>query len=627
MAVGRLEQQLNSLKLLLNKGSEPTAIKSFRKLFSEYYDDLKSIRTILREIGAYKPSFIQVVLKYEEDNQLANNPSSKNVRELVVEIQKDYDKRLNDLKNSAKQGHSSVEKLRASLLADFPERKNKIDAAIQAAKSTAPSKTVGVVPAPVKVAPPSSANKALEADGDTTRLIFFNVKLDLFRDCVEAGGLDVESWREELLKEYPDKAKEIEAAYMRRAAALVSTENNQGAAVPVQSEIAARDLSKEQTSSVAASSPSRDEAYKGKQYCSCNYKTFRIQNLGSITSSAEGEVHPNCLTELRSSQKWTILIDETGTFKQNETTDGRVVGVFIPHNVCLKPCTIHAIESSFSKVEDAVLTLLNSRCGILGVSVDSLGYPSDNPWAACIKQLLKLAVFMLPYERRKKVEFEVKIERRSSFDEENDLRLLRSSVKDEIALLYPDFVQNYLDIDLSVVDKNFELIGYPDVVAYMWGSEHWSSLSDFTCWKGTCLIDKKSGASLRDAYGNIGVESSFTPLKWEALLASCDSSSPSILSVVLENYGKQALPAQTWNAYLLFLNQYALPNSDFDASLLFKEIQWLERYVPNENKPWNRKNLLTLCKLVSAKLLAGFENDDPRRDEFEQIKIRLQGGK
>lgn len=465
--------------------------------------------------------------------------------------------------------------------------------------------------------------------------IAFAHRLANLKNCIRQGHTDAaEKIKAELLSNFPDRKKYIEEGCalalqeFERAKKKQNTECLNDGNISTQKDNATQLTSaqiKEEKDS--GEDPSKEtsswESYKGKRYCNCNYRPF-----GVLNGANSNEVHPNCLSELRTSQSWTILIDETGVFKNNEggvsKTNGSVVGIFVPHNVSLKACQLHACEEkSFKKIEEVILTLLNSRCGVLGLSSELLGFPAADPWIATIKELVKLAIIMLPYDRRKKVAFDVMIERREGFSEKNDLRLLEGSIKDEFARIYPSFTCNNLNLNINVIDKSYDWIGYPDSVAYLWGSERGRHLLDYTGWVDTCLLEGGShGRSLNNVYSGIGIETYLSAKKWEELLITSIENAPSIEEAFLKNYGEQGIPVQYWNGYLLHIQKYALSCDNYD--LLLKSIDWLERYMPETGKNFHKQALSTFCQLVAQKVREAFAEDKDRLFEYEEICKRIE---
>lgn len=512
-----------------------------------------------------------------------------------------YKKYLGDLKNQVKQGQESARKLLGSMLSLFPDHRKEIDAASEP---------------------------------------LYKKYLTDLRNQVEQGDVAAKTLRARMLAWFPERKAEIEAAFnVEQTTSAVNVSNAPSTASAVNTSDAPNTDSVVSTPSVQSTSSitvqtstapvkktenvvSAYENYRNKRFCDREFQPFTILSNKDIPAS---EFHPNWIGALHESQSWTILIDETGSFGYSEgdiNANGRIVGVVVPHNVALRPCRLHACEEkSFSKIETVIVELLNSRCGIMGLSSKLLGFPASDAWIALINELVKLAIITLPYDRKKTVAFDVKIERREGFDEKHDLRLLEGEIRDYFARIYPDFVTQRLQLKLEVVDKEYEFIGYPDAVANLWGGERFEDLLKYTGWVGSCLLDENYNSSLNDFYAEIGTSTYLSANKWEELVEASGVNAPSYVDSFLKNYGERGIPQQYWMNYLLQLNKYAVSCGDYYT--LLRKIKWLEEYIPNNCKNLCRQYLLTFCYLVAHRIAEELEDNSELLLEFQNLGKRL----
>lgn len=377
--------------------------------------------------------------------------------------------------------------------------------------------------------------------------------------------------------------------------------------------------------------------YKGKRYCGGNFKpfVFREEENGAADGKSEGsetagkKFHPNSLYELRPSQEWTVVIDETGTFQNKEgSEDGsndKIVGVFIPENVELKPLCFHGCENnSFSKLEAPIRYLLDSRCGILGFTVEALGSEPKEPWLTAIKELLILAAYILPYDRRQEVKLNVVVERRGVFDDKTDLKVMQSWVSDDIASCYFKLAPSRLKISFLVEDKSYDLNGYADAVAYLWGTkkEELQYLRDYTCWEGTCLLGKGAW-TLDDFHDKVGRGKFVSADDWIELVDMCPYEQ-SLVGLFLERYGSQSVASEHWDEYLFALNAVVAKNDS--APLVFKGVRLLEKYLSNVDENTKRIKsymLWALCKLAESQIQSAYSNSLDLFKEFTDVCKRL----
>ncbi len=352
-----------------------------------------------------------------------------------------------------------------------------------------------------------------------------------------------------------------------------------------------------------------DKKYEGKQYCKHLVRTVGLPGLEGGSSSFWEITHPNCLSGLKPSSRWTVLIDETGSFSSNESSPNRIVGVFVPDDVKLPEYNIHACEEKdFSKIETIVQLLLNSRCGILGVSVGtSIDTSGKAAWLRTIEMLLELAVYLLPIDRENETSFDVKIEQRGVFDEKTDGNLISVHVKNAIIETDPSLKQ-CVDIKCKVVSKS-GLLSYPDVVANLWNSAKYKNLRDYTCWENSCLLnDAPKDYDTRYTLKLLKEEQS--PGDWEKLLMSSQrdrdlSFGPnrSWLKRVQENVKNNA---NLWFEYLDHTCKES-PIKEKEPFIVLEELNWLKDNMPDSIKHFAYSMLAQTCLVVQQKYKQLFE--------------------
>lgn len=546
-----IRQFFSFVDLIEGKSAPKTLEKSLRKLFKEHYA-VSEKKELLLKIFAYLKISVPEVASDQA-------PQPKVVSTRTDNIVESFTKRLNDLRNSALQGHTAaVEKGRLRMLADFPDRKDEIE----------------------KVAQTISCSNIVVSP--QTHCVQQNVASEVAQDCLSKKS--VSSSTEQLKDVVCEETSEIVLPLF--------DEQNWNPQF--------------RTKSPTTSQALKDEEYLGKRYCARKPLSFGVSGFNAVKRLEVAGAHPNYLGARHFSSSWTVLIDETGDFKANlSSSSARIVAIFVPENVRLMPCKIHACEEqSFNKIEKTVRELLDSRCGIFGLSVDSLGFTSDYPWLSTLNTLLKLAVLLLPYEIGKDVSLNVMVERRLNYCSVQDLRVMSANVKDGLTKLFPVFA-SHLKLDVKIVDKDYEWIGYPDVVANLWGGERFQRLFEYTQWSGSCLIDgQKTNQVLSDAYEIL--DRRLDPDDWEKLISSPEYGRPSIVDAVLRKFGEQLI-GRTNRDWEPFFEHAKNRSVNISPELLFKELQWLRSYMPASATFADISNFEEFCRrTLSDKLYLRF---------------------
>ncbi len=265
-----------------------------------------------------------------------------------------------------------------------------------------------------------------------------------------------------------------------------------------------------------------DKAYIEKRYCKLPVRTLGLAGLDSTVCSSGEKAHPNSLTELKPSSHWTVLIGETGSFSSKDSSStnlpDRVVGIFVPDDVVLPEYSVHACrEKSFSKIETIVQLLLNSRCGILDISVNAFNNGGGkSAWVHAIELLLELAAHIIPHDKDNETFFEVLVEQRCEFDVKTDGSLISDHVIRKIAETDSDLAKRF-KIKCRIVPKN-GLLSYPDVVANLWNSSQYKNLRNYTCWENACLLNESPhGWDIKQTVLML-TKRSILPVEWEKLL-------------------------------------------------------------------------------------------------------------
>ncbi|NEX48235.1 hypothetical protein [Pseudotabrizicola algicola] len=297
--------------------------------------------------------------------------------------------------------------------------------------------------------------------------------------------------------------------------------------------------------------------------------------------------HPNCLRALHPADSWTVYVDETGVnFDSTERADnpnltGRVVALAVPDGVELADCGgFHAVERSFSEVDDVLQRVLDAPVGILGFSVlDDTA--QHRYWIGHVLHLVRWTLLQLPIPMDgRKSQVRILIEQRDAYSSQTDLKALAQALESELAALDPQRFKG-LALKMGFMDKKHPMNGYVDVVAFTWGSSDWSNKDRLrkSQLQGHCFV-KANESSLHHLYLALTRGGPLAPADWYALCAaSAEEQDGSFLRRELDRLGKAMarLPRQ-WELYLEEV-QTRLASKQYSLAALGRAIDWLEQYA------------------------------------------------
>ena len=190
--------------------------------------------------------------------------------------------------------------------------------------------------------------------------------------------------------------------------------------------------------------------------------------------------------------EWKIIIDETGTkFSSSEQgTEGRVVAVCIPEGENLP--NIGKFHCSESNIHDTIIhcnTLLNSNCGILGLSQESLEIKGENGWLQCIQELITWVWRLIPVPKNKDcVVLHYFIEGRSEFTPELETSLSEKLLLAEFVHEDPDRAKQVRLSSLEIYNKDSRGLAWADIICYLWGSKSLSKQLSESGLLGTSFV-------------------------------------------------------------------------------------------------------------------------------------------
>ena len=318
-----------------------------------------------------------------------------------------------------------------------------------------------------------------------------------------------------------------------------------------------------------------------------NRHSHRVQRTKIHTGLIDG-LHPNCLRALKPSDSWTIYIDETGAEfdstaegSANSNQMGRVVALAVPNGVELPDCSgFHAVDRTFSEVDEVLQRLLDAPVGVFGFSVLDTS-ARHRYWIGHILHLVRWTLLQLPVPADgRKCRVRILIEQRGTYGPETDLRATTQVLEGELAAIDPQRFDG-LALDMGFMDKHHPMNGYVDVIAFTWGSSDRSNKDRLRKSKlpGHCFV-KANERSLHHLFLALTRGGPLAPVDWYTLCAAAATDQDgSFLRRELDSLGKMmaSFPRQ-WELYLEEV-QMRLAGKKYSLSELGSAIAWLQQYA------------------------------------------------
>ena len=446
--------------------------------------------------------------------------------------------------------------------------------------------------------------------------INFQKDLDALYDLKSSGTKDAVEMRvRELMTKYPGNVSEIMALMSADAKPYQRAFQPEREKTVPQTPDLPTERPSEKTTPQSIPEPVVSE--------STTYQSLGVSGLNGGKNAEGVALHPMCLVNPLNPypKNWTVLIDETGSANDNRCEQLlRVVGVFVPDGANLPELRRHATDSSLAGTVDAVNTLRKLGCRCLGVGVDSLLNTGSDRWLYAIETILELALRLLPLNDRQNVKFNVLVEQRQAYNANQNLiiKYLCGNARERFARVYPKIGER-IQIEGKFIDKEHPYNGYPDALAFLWGSPRMSDERQKSGLIGTCLIDKgTTGQDLRDAFDLIEREGNMDPKKWQVLLKLPDAGNKnSLVCALLDKLGQKISGSPTrWRDLLELTAQYA-DSRGVAPDLLQAQIEWLEKHKPAVQLS-QKDELQILSSRFVLKRLRG-EVVDWHSDEFNEF--------
>lgn len=293
-------------------------------------------------------------------------------------------------------------------------------------------------------------------------------------------------------------------------------------------------------------------------------------------------LHRHNLRSLAPAAQWQILIDETGTSFDQSATQlsaadhqlGRVVALVLGEHVSLPPLTAstHAVDLSYSTLEQLIATMMASDCGVFGATVHNLASYS---WIGAIARLTRWVLLMLPVQGETRVK--VAIEQREPYVTSEQLKAYAETLEHELRQLAPErFAKLHLSIDIMQKDHPYN--GYVDAIANVWGSpdDIKRKMLARTMWRDHCLLQNVDLDSIEQFYHRISLQEEPAPDDWYQLCSYAgQEAGTSILQVLSDKLQQQTRQKPAlWQRYLREV-QHRIQIKQYTPADLRLALQWL----------------------------------------------------
>lgn len=343
------------------------------------------------------------------------------------------------------------------------------------------------------------------------------------------------------------------------------------------------------------------------------------------------DLHVNDLRSLAPSSSWTLLIDETGSRfgEENSGQIGRFIGLMLPKNHGI-PALVskngrpwHAVDCQDpQEIDLPVQQVLDSPCGVLGVTLDALPMTGGERWFDGTLALLDLVLRLLPVSGPTTIT--VVIEARPPFKPDTQLPAI---ARDSLARLGRAWPERARMINLQMQFGNklaHPNNGHVDAIAFTWGSPSDSAKARLrqSGWKDTCLlsVDAKMLASFWDCWD---LPEGLPPTDWTRLLSDRSSAVPGGLAATLLEAlaGRCQNDRKCWQRYLDECRRH-LDSKSVSLRDLGRQVDWLQKAMPADAVLPPRLRLVWLTtRLALANHLGQLE--ETWMDEMKALASRL----
>lgn len=334
---------------------------------------------------------------------------------------------------------------------------------------------------------------------------------------------------------------------------------------------------------------------------SCFEQEHKAKNQKSLLKPLHipDGIHPNNLRFMQPSQKWTVLIDETGqnfdhsAAELNDTDKrlGKVIALAIPERSIktLKPLKtrFHAYHESNEVLDNVVKTLTQSDVGVFGFSIKDDSLPQKQQWFDAINHLCQWVVRLLPIRKAYPTKIDFKIEQRGNHEPNPyTLKLIQADLESKLKTLDPlHFKETCISMEF-IAKEDSPFNGYVDTVANCWsGRSNAKKRLKKSKWIGHCLLTPNQDAIERLFLAQDSYEASLSPQDWYGICeAIANEPQTSLLHTFLKQLGQNIQQNEAlWMQYMDFIND-RLRLKDYKLTALGNSLDWLETHKPEQSE-------------------------------------------
>ena len=350
---------------------------------------------------------------------------------------------------------------------------------------------------------------------------------------------------------------------------------------------------------------------------------------------------------LQPSDKWTLLIDETGKVFDPDTPEhalehrevGRIVALAIPGSVTLPalPHQWHAADSSLDDIDTHMQSLLSQPVGVLGFTIH--GVPAvvkGDRWIDGMLEAVHWLLRLLPIPETGTVDIDICVEQRfGPWKRGADLTPIVQEMQRDLAIRNADRFSRF-DLRAHVIGKDgHPANGYVDAVAFTWGSPTPASADRLqrSGLLATCLLPDAAKV-LRLAWDELRDGGSMQAGIWRDLVLRQQRTPDGVADHLLHLLGERCRrDAELWRTYLAETRQF-METKGINPRELSGLVAWLAEYQPPQQTVPARLQLVWRTAVVGAAthhgqlLLEQFDEverlSDWLHDEFTAEVCELQ---
>ena len=423
-----------------------------------------------------------------------------------------------------------------------------------------------------------------------------NFKKEILQNSHDAN--QVELLRDEMIHLYPDAAGKVNQIVKLGKAIDKAFEAGQAG-------LSDEDFESNYEKLIKSIAP-EDKSVQA-QIRSMFFRGKAIRDWESYRTNEFSDDHPNFLSNLQPSTKWTILIDEAGDYFFNDAKDGilhsrgRLAAIIVP-DYCKLPNlseNFHSRDLPNEIVKQIVDTIIQSPCGVLGIPVDALRKQNCELWYTGIETLIDLIIHILPING--KTSLNILVEQRTGYtpQKSNQLNAGCLNCLKRLAASNP-YRAKMIDISARFINKSdHPWNGYADTIAHCWGGFSVSEALKDSKWINSCLLDFKPDI-LRLIVNSILRTKPLSEQEWDAFVARPSKGCQKMLAhLLLKIQGEEARhDVKRWKKYFDYV-QKQLNSGSVDYCALKKQLCWLKLYAPDEVTFSPRRELLWLTSQLT----------------------------